>query len=685
MKEDQPKKIGNYRIIKTLGEGAMARVYLAELAAEGGFRRKCALKVVHPEFARDRKFIELMQREARLGALLEHPNIVNTISHGDFDGVHYIDLEYVEGKTLAEFLEMMDLKGRSGLDLGFCLQIILPILRGLHYAHNFSDESWEGPPGMVHRDLKPANVMLSNQAVVKIMDFGIAKAKASRTNLTSIGQVRGTPVYMAPEQVIGKEVDGRSDQFAAASVFYELVTGKKLFSGINLISVMQAVANAQTGEAEDLLETACPGLSAVLGKMWERRPEDRFEHCDDAADAVADVLATYLEGPIARKPPKRLGRAGKKRRQQSHKAKPAIFGLLSALTSSSKKKGRKRPESESGSPAKRRRRKKKRSTPAQSDASPVVESAEDWFAASARLGSTDSPEQSEHTEPSTDEVIPPQSATSNPDERREAADLGTPPAGPDALIAVVDDDTIDRDDTEELNVEVDEGKTISVLFMNVIFDGPEHDVTTRDVESVTTVRDQAILSQDTLSPIELLDPTLDVPEAQQISAPASKPEDERLDRIEQIKLGENRASEDEPSNQALVTDSIEANLTAAALEPGDSLAELPTMLDDTEHLFQSTGAEPLSASPDISDTLDLSPLARPSTPAKAKAPTGKDQRGDAVREPAVIPDGLLASPQTHDNDEGDLDDFFSGEGKDEGKGEEDESDGDDFFSDNFDD
>ena len=144
--EAQPSEIGPYRIIKTLGEGAMARVYLAELVAAGGFRRKCALKVVHPEFARDSKFIELMQREARLGALLEHPNIVNTISHGDFKGVHFIDLEYVEGKTLDEFLEMMTKKGKSGLELSFCLQIILPILRGLDYAHNFTDESWEGPP-----------------------------------------------------------------------------------------------------------------------------------------------------------------------------------------------------------------------------------------------------------------------------------------------------------------------------------------------------------------------------------------------------------------------------------------------------------------------------------------------------------------------------------------------------------
>ena len=656
MNEEHPSQIGNYRIIKTLGEGAMARVYLAERVATGGFRRKCALKVVHPEFARDSKFIELMQREARLGALLEHPNIVNTISHGDFDGIHFIDLEYVEGKTLAEFLEMMTQKGKSGLELSFCLQIILPILRALDYAHNFTDESWEGPPGMVHRDLKPANIMLSNQAVVKIMDFGIAKAKVSRSNLTNIGQVRGTPVYMAPEQVTGKAVDGYSDQFAAASVFYELVTGERLFSGINLISVMQSVSLAETSAAEQLLEKACPGLGAVLGRMWERLPENRYNSCSDAAAALADLLATYLEEPSARKPRRRPARAQAERKNRTAKSKP-MFGLLSALTGRSPKKGRKRLDG--GAQPKRRRRKKKRvSRTTEAMTEQVLESAEDWSEASAMLQSdtagldavNSSPEEESEKSPQDSTPAP---ATSGPEKAMEG--LGSTKSA----------------EATSREAEDEEGKTISVLFMNVIFEDADDSDTAEDI---TTIRNEPVLSQSSVS----------------VLTPIEEPDQSLREREP------NEEEQHDPQQQPKAKDSaltsMQAHLAQAALEPADDTLDLPVELEDTQDLFQSNDSGPVLDTAGISDTLDLNPLARPHTVADQASLTGGPQED-------VLDDFFSATSDIEIGDEEEKDqDGIEGQQEDDQGGfftaandidtedskENTQDDIDDFFSDSFD-
>lgn len=613
----------------------MARVYLAELVAAGGFRRKCALKVVHPEFARDQKFIELMQREARLGALLDHPNIVNTISYGDVDGVHFIDLEYVEGKTLDEFLEMMRTKGKHGLDMGFCLQIILPILRGLDYAHSFTDEKWEGPPGLVHRDLKPANIMLSNQAVVKIMDFGIAKARAGRTNLTSIGQVRGTPVYMAPEQVTGKEVDGRSDQFAAATVFYELATGKRLFSGINLVTVMQTVATADTSAAETLLGSRCLGLGEVLARMWRRNPEERFETCADAAIALGTVLESHLAEPEEVRPRKSRPRKGERsRKKKATKARPLMFGLLSALTGKHGRKGRKRGDTDQHTTGVRRKKRRKRKTTVATevDSDAVLESAEDWSKASAQL------ESKEYMSDLLDatEALP-----------------GLPAAPVEH---------------EEITEALESGRTISMLFMDEIFesDGPSGSGKEPDIDDITTVRNQKVVTETSFSIDNLPTPGSE--------PPASDGSD-----------SEHGAGSAAP---------LDKELAEAALQPAVDTGETPIHRDDDEAADQGKGGQHVS----ISDTLDLNPLAKPRQAPPTPKPSSMNEDGNTLDDfflsaagdgvPPLEDDGSLfdeAPPAEDDSSEGDSsedgeDDFFgSMEEADDG------DDDDDFFTGTFED
>lgn len=280
------EQVGRYRLIKELGEGAMARVYLAELETGIGFKRKVALKVVRPEYAKDKKFVALMGREAMIGSMLQHPNIVQTLEFNEADGRSFLALEFVEGQTLGELLD----KNRSeGLPLMVALEAMVQVLKGLSYAHNLLSPEGE-VMGIVHRDLKPGNIMLSRHGLVKVMDFGIAKAKIASANITTAGQVRGTPIYMAPEQVTGKPLDGRADQFAAGTVLYELLTGKQLFIDNNLIRIMQRVARAEVGDQIGELKELHPDLGPILTRMWARDPKDRYADCEEAARQLEDIV-----------------------------------------------------------------------------------------------------------------------------------------------------------------------------------------------------------------------------------------------------------------------------------------------------------------------------------------------------------------------------------------------------------
>ena len=281
------EQIGRYRVIKELGEGAMARVYLAELETGIGFKRKVALKVVRPEYSKDKKFVALMSREAMIGSMLQHPNIVQTLEFNEADGRSFLALEFVEGETLGELMEGQESDG--GLPLVVALEAMVQVLKGLSYAHNLVSHEGE-VMGIVHRDLKPGNIMLSRHGLVKVMDFGIAKAKIASANITTAGQVRGTPIYMAPEQVTGKELDGRADQFAAGTVLYELLTGKQLFIDNNLIRIMQRVARAEVADQVQEVSALHPDLGPILAQMWARDPNDRFDDCEDPARQIEDIV-----------------------------------------------------------------------------------------------------------------------------------------------------------------------------------------------------------------------------------------------------------------------------------------------------------------------------------------------------------------------------------------------------------
>jgi len=370
-----PTRIGRYEIIRPLGEGAMAQVFLAELQTFGGFRRKVALKVVRPEFARDPKFGQLMSREAMIGSLLQHPNVIETLEFNEADGRMFLALEFVEGQTVEDLLKASKDESGAGLPLDLAIEIIVQVLKGLAYAHSLRSAEDEAM-GIIHRDLKPGNIMVSRHGVVKVMDFGIAKAKVAAATITAAGQVRGTPIYMAPEQVMGKPLDHRCDQFAAATVLYELVTGEQLFIARNLIEIMRRVSRAEVGDAIGKLNRYHPGLGSIAERMWKPDAEHRWADCDEAAVAIEELLPAVkrriadgevpltvddatpepeaepepvknIAAPVDTAPQQRQ-RTSRRRAQKPKESSGGLLGML----------GLRKPKEEE--PPKRRRRKKRR-------------------------------------------------------------------------------------------------------------------------------------------------------------------------------------------------------------------------------------------------------------------------------------------------------------------------------------
>ena len=253
------QKVARYEIVEELGRGAMGLVYKALDPTIG---RTVALKTmrldVHGLETED--MLRRFKNEARAAGVLNHPNIVTIYDAGEQDGIFYIAMEYIEGTTLhAVLAEKRVLAPEEVIELSRHL------CKGLDYAHS---------NGIIHRDIKPANIMITTNGTVKIMDFGIAKAGGGMTNT---GQVLGTPNYMSPEQVKGKQLDGRSDLFSLGVILYEMITGEKPFVGQNVTTIIYKIVNESPISPRDLDVTVHPGLSAVVTKALAKAPDDRYQ------------------------------------------------------------------------------------------------------------------------------------------------------------------------------------------------------------------------------------------------------------------------------------------------------------------------------------------------------------------------------------------------------------------------
>jgi serine/threonine protein kinase len=271
-------KLGRYEVVRELGKGAMGIVYLAKDPLIG---RLVALKTIRPAAHADddetKEFQQRFIREAQAAGILNHPAIVTVhdIGQDEGTGCSFIAMEYVEGQNLKEVLQ----QGRP-LTFEQIGDIIAQVGEGLDFAH---------AKGIVHRDVKPANIILLEGIRAKITDFGIAKIASGVSNLTTTGQFLGTPNYMAPEQIKGAPVDGRSDIFSLGICLYECLTRRKPFGGDSLTSISYKIVHEPFPPLQEINPQIPPGFDEVVAKCLAKDPAKRYQRARDLAVALRAV------------------------------------------------------------------------------------------------------------------------------------------------------------------------------------------------------------------------------------------------------------------------------------------------------------------------------------------------------------------------------------------------------------
>ena len=247
---------GRYRLLEILGRGGVATVYKAK---DEILDRAVAVKILNEKCTRDAAFVERFKREAKAAAGVRHPNVVTVFDSGDEGESHFIVMEYVEGRTLKELL------ADGALSHAKAARIAVQIARALAHAHR---------SGIIHRDVKPQNVIIANDGVVKIADFGISKVQ-DQPGLTQTGKVLGTAEYISPEQAIGRMADEKSDMYSFGVVLFEMLTGTPPFSGKNPVEVAALHATCPPPKAVDLNPKVPKGISALVERLLSKDPAER--------------------------------------------------------------------------------------------------------------------------------------------------------------------------------------------------------------------------------------------------------------------------------------------------------------------------------------------------------------------------------------------------------------------------
>jgi serine/threonine-protein kinase len=272
------RQFGDYRLLRRLGRGAMADVYLAE---QGSLRRQVAFKVLKRELAADDTYVRRFHMEAQAAASLVQANIVQIYEVGLIDDFHYIAQEYVEGQNLSQYISR---KGTPDVKMG--IAVIRQVASALCKA---------AERGIVHRDIKPENIMLARSGEVKVADFGLARIGRGEESLklTQVGITMGTPLYMSPEQVEGRSLDPRSDLYSLGVTCYHMLAGKPPFRGDTALSVALQHVRTQPERLENIRPDLPPALGRIIHKMLAKNPDERYQ---SPRDLLRELRSLQIEG-----------------------------------------------------------------------------------------------------------------------------------------------------------------------------------------------------------------------------------------------------------------------------------------------------------------------------------------------------------------------------------------------------
>jgi serine/threonine-protein kinase len=287
------RRFGRYELLGRLAVGGMAEIYLAREVVDGEVERVLVIKLLKSDIAEHEDFVLLFRDEARLATQLRHPYIAHVYECGQIDGRHYIAMEWVKGVSLASHVRRL-YQNRQRVPLPIALRIVCDVAEALDYAHRATSDDGS-PLHVVHRDVSPQNIVISYDGIVKLLDFGIAKAR-SRLTSTQSGTVRGKFAYMSPEQCEGNErIDWRSDIFSLGVVLHELVTGQALFERSSDVATMMAVADFVIPPPHEIDPKTPILLSGIVMRALAREPDRRFQTARELQEELQRFLVASNE------------------------------------------------------------------------------------------------------------------------------------------------------------------------------------------------------------------------------------------------------------------------------------------------------------------------------------------------------------------------------------------------------
>ncbi len=277
MEEQLPRKFGKYTLLRKIAVGGMAEIFLALHRSISGFEKLLVIKRILPNLTEDEEFLRMFLDEARIAATLNHPNIAQIYDVGSANEQYFIAMEYVHGEDLRSIVRGMKKKNLNFFPLEHSLQIIASVCAGLEYAHTRTDLQGRALE-IVHRDISPQNVLVTFTGDIKIVDFGIARAKLAGADpiTEERGQLKGKVPYMSPEQGKGKELDRRSDIFSVGILLFELTTGRRLFRGTTEFNTLRMIVEEDYPRPTQFREHYPPDLETLVMRALARDRDDRY-------------------------------------------------------------------------------------------------------------------------------------------------------------------------------------------------------------------------------------------------------------------------------------------------------------------------------------------------------------------------------------------------------------------------